>query len=142
MRLTFLSWFVLMLAVASGAWFAWHAGAISTVWASDARVMAAIIVAWFVASSAWLGRLSWLADTEHVNARFGYVATEMAVVLGVLGMAIGLSWQGQAIATQGTAIFAAWAVQLYSTILGVGTCAILLLMTYSLESGIHRKHNS
>lgn len=141
-RLTFLSHFILCLAVAAGAWFAWRAGAVATVWASDARIMSGVILAWFVGSALWLGRLAWLADTEHVNARFGYVATEMAVVLGVLGMALGLSWQGQAIATQGTAIFSAWAVQLYSTILGVGTCAILLLMTFNLNSGVHRGHRA
>ena len=76
---------------------------------------------------------------ERASADWGYTAAELALILGVIGMALGLAVQGKAIGAGGTAIFAAWATQLYATIAGCVACAIVLLMTFNLESGLKRK---
>lgn len=137
-RRTFTAQWIIALLCAGLFSFAWAYGIPQKVWASDARWMAAVIFAWFVFSVLRIGVLAWRADSGEVDTSFGSVAYEMSVILGVLGMAIGLSWQGQSIAQNGTAIFGAWAVQLYSTILGVGCGAILFLMAHMLDSGRRR----
>lgn len=137
-RPKFLMHWIVSLLCAGGFSFAWAYGIPQKVWTSDARWMAAVIFAWFLFSVLRIGVLAWRSDSEPVDTSFGPVAYEMSVILGVLGMAVGLSWQGQSIAQNGTAIFGAWAIQLYSTILGVGCGAILYLMSHMLESGRSR----
>ena len=132
-RRAFTAWWVISLICAGGLSFATVYGIPQKIWHSEARWMSCVIAAWFVFSVARIGLLAWRSDTGPVDTRFGPVAYEMSVILGVLGMAIGLSWQGQSIAVNGTAIFGAWAIQLYSTILGVGCGAILYLMSHMLE---------
>ena len=134
-RPIFTAHWVICLICAGAFAFAWHYGIQQKIWASEARWMSCVIAAWFLFSVARIGLLAWRSDNGPVDTRFGPVAYEMSVILGVLGMAIGLSWQGQNIAANGTAIFGAWAIQLYSTILGVGCGAILYLMSHMLESG-------
>jgi len=152
-RLTFLSHFVICLACAGGAFFAWSRGIPQSVYAGDMSMMTSVIAALFVGTALILGRQAWLAGDapvflglDHSGRRidgrskldtdFGYLAAELSLIIGVIGMAMGLAMQGKAIAAGGTAIFAAWATQLSATIAGCIACALILLMTFNLERGI------
>lgn len=153
-RVTFLSHFVLCLACAGASFFAWQRGIPQAVYAGDMSMMTSVIGALFVGTAVWLGWQAWEADTvweddpdfgdipaplPNVNPDFGYLAAELSLIIGVIGMAMGLAMQGKAIAAGGTAIFAAWATQLSATITGCVACAIILVMTFSLERGLKQR---
>jgi hypothetical protein len=154
-RLCFLSHFVIVLACAGLAFFAWTRGVPQTVYANDASMMTSVIAALFVGTAVYLGRLAWLADgpgvlylnwgnrdQKHferidVSSDFGHNAERWAVMLGFVGTAIGLSLQAKSLAGGATS-FTALATSLFTTASG-GTAAILIgVMTYSLEQGIRR----
>ena len=63
-RLTFLSHFVLCLACAGLAFFAWANGVLQTIWANDMSMMTSVIGALFVSSAVWLG---WEALARSAN---------------------------------------------------------------------------
>ena len=159
-RLTFLSHFVICLACAGLAFFAWTRGVPQMVYANDMSMMTSVIAMLFVGTAAYLGRQAWRADdvspAERLGMRreiwqpgapmrggpppssdFGHNAERWAVMLGFVGTAIGLSLQATALMS-GTASFGALATSLFTTASG-GTAAILIgVMTYSLEQGIRR----
>ena len=148
-RLCFLSHFVICLACAGLAFFAWTRGVPQTVYANDASMMTSVIAVLFVGTAAYLGRLAWIADNEPryfvpgsgwrggPSPDFGHNAERWAVMLGFVGTAIGLSLQAKSLAG-GSTSFTALATSLFTTASG-GTAAILIgVMTYSLEQGIRR----
>ena len=154
-RLTFLSHFVICLACAGLAFFAWTRGVPQTVFINDASMMTSVIAVLFVVTAAYLGRLAWMADDpkeiylgldtyghrivgrNEVSSDFGHNAERWAVMLGFVGTAIGLSLQAKSLAG-GSTSFTALATSLFTTASG-GTAAILIgVMTYSLEQGIRR----
>lgn len=139
-RVTFLSHFVICLACAAGAVFAWRAGAIQATYANDASMMTSVIAALFVGTAVHLGWQAWRVDTPYLgDADWGYTAAELCLIAGVIGMALGLALQGKAIAAGGSAVFGAWATQLDATIAGCVASAIILIMTFSLEHGIKQQ---
>jgi hypothetical protein len=151
-RLTFLSHFVICLACAGLAFFAWTRGVPQTVYANDVSMMTSVIAVLFVGTAAYLGRLAWRADGDEwvvdpthrvrmlpvvISSDFGHNAERWAVMLGFVGTAIGLSLQAKSLAG-GSTSFTALATSLFTTASG-GTAAILIgVMTYSLEQGIRR----
>jgi hypothetical protein len=58
-RLTFLSHFVLCLACAALAFFAWDNGVPQAIWTNDMSMMTSVIGALFVSSAVWLGWEAW-----------------------------------------------------------------------------------
>jgi hypothetical protein len=145
-RLTFLSHFVICLACAGLAFFAWTRGVPQSVYANDASMMTSVIAVLFVGTAVYLGRQAWLVDnyaanhnfmTKPPSTDFGHNAERWAVMLGFVGTAIGLSLQAKSLAG-GSTSFTALATSLFTTASG-GTAAILIgVMTYSLEQGIRR----
>jgi predicted ABC-type exoprotein transport system permease subunit len=154
-RLTFLSHFVLCLACAALAFFAWRAGAIMTIWQNDASMMTSVIAVLFVGTAVWLGWQAWLADgpgvfyldwanraQKHfdridVSSDFGHLAERLAVMAGFVGTAIGLSLQAKSLAGGATS-FTALATSLFTTASGGTAAALIALMTFNLEAGIRR----
>ena len=140
-RLAFLSHFVLCLAMAAGAYFAWRAGVVQTVWTTDLSMMTSAIAALFVGTAVWLGWQAWLADCfidpHRVSAEFGHLAERLAVIFGFVGTAIGLSLQAHSLAGGATS-FQALATSLYTTFTGGAAAAGIAIITYSLEQGIKR----
>jgi hypothetical protein len=145
-RLTFLSHFVLCLACAALAFFAWRAGAIMTIWQNDASMMTSVIAVLFVGTAVWLGWQSWEAETHKVvngrfvdsaNPDFGHLAERLAVMAGFVGTAIGLSLQAKSLAGGATS-FTALATSLFTTASGGTAAALIALMTFNLEAGIRR----
>ena len=61
-RLTFLSHFVICLAVGSAVFFAAIDGVPQTIWADDLSKMTSVIALLFVGASIYLGWQAWLAD--------------------------------------------------------------------------------
>jgi hypothetical protein len=154
MRLTFLSHFVLCLAVAAAAWFAHMNGVFAAVWANDQSMMTSAIGALFVGTGAWLGWQAWLADDGRQTSEdgeagrpssvvrppssdFGHLAERMLPMLGLFGTAFGLSLQGKAL-SGGAAAFAPLATSLYCTAAGVLAALVVAAMTFNLEAGIRR----
>lgn len=149
-RLTFLSHFVICLACAGATFFAWTRGIPQSVYAGDVSMMTSAIAALFVATVVYLGWQAWRAGDAPVylgldnggrriegrakiDTDTGYLAAELCMVIGVIGMAMGLSMQGKAISAGGQAIFAAWATQLSATIVGCIAAAVILVMTRLIE---------
>lgn len=149
MRLTFLSWFVLNLAIAAGAFFAWTAGIPQLVWAGDLSHATSVIAALFVGSAAWLGWQSWKADgplvwLEHrrkpqstADASYGHLAERLCVMLGLAGTTIGLSLQGKALMSGG-ASFGALSTSLFTTATGIVAAGLLAVLVFNLEAGLRR----
>lgn len=153
-RLTFLSHFVICLACAGGAFFAWRAGVLQAVYASDKSMMTSVIAVLLVGTAIHLGRLAWLVDGQPeylgldahgrammgrptIDVEDGHEAQELVVMAGLFGTALGLSLQAVAL-TSGAASFGALATALYTTACGVGASAIIKVMTRSIEKGMRR----
>lgn len=142
-RLTFLSHFVLCLAVAAAAFFAQANGAFAQVWATDASHMTSAIAALFAGTVVWIGWQAWGVDKPgrpripRGDAAWGHLAERLLPMLGLFGTAFGLSLQAKAL-SGGAAAFAPLATSLYCTAAGVLAALVVALMTYSLECGIKR----
>ncbi len=138
MRLTFLSHFLICLAVAAAAFFAWRAGALESVWRADASMMTSAIAALLAGSLAWLGVQAWRADGRAgADPSWGYLAERALPMLGLFGTAFGLSLQAKALAGGATSL-GALATSLYCTASGVLAALVVAVATYNLEQGIRR----
>ncbi|SRR5208282_1024097 len=137
-RLTFLSHFVICLAVGSAVFFATINGVPQTIWADDLSRMTSVIAVLFVGASIYLGWQAWLADDgRQTSSDFGHLAERLSVMAGFVGTAIGLSLQAKALAG-GSTSFTALATSLFTTACGGASAALLAVMTFNLEAGIRR----
>ena len=136
-RLTFLSHFVICLACAALAVFATVNGVPQTIFRVDQSMMTSVIAALFVGSAAYLGWLAWNVSAT-TDTGFGHLAERLAVMIGFVGTAMGLSLQAKALAG-GAASFEALATSLFTTVCGGVAAALIAVMTYSLEAGVERE---
>ena len=152
-RLTFLSHFVICLAIAAAAWFAHINGVFSIIWTNDASMMTSVIGIVFLGTAAWLGWQAWhlgniavrfrirslreQAIADNVDASFGHLAERVLPMVGLFGTAFGLSMQAKSL-SGGAAAFMPLATSLYCTACGVLAAALVALMTFNLEQGIRR----
>ena len=152
-RLTFLSHFVLCLACAGLAFFAWVNGVPQMIWANDMSMMTSVIGALFVGSAAWLGWQAWRIGEPMSNYRrrtgappsstflpssdYGHLAERLCVMVGFVGTAIGLSMQARSLAGGATS-FTALATSLFTTASGGTAAALIAIMTFNLEAGVRR----
>ena len=152
-RLTFLSRFVLCLACAALAFFAWANGVPQAIWTNDMSMMTSVIGALFVGSALWLGwealRIgeptsgnggcsdphSFIVFTP--SSDYGHLAERLCVMAGFVGTAIGLSLQAKALAGGATS-FTALATSLFTTASGGVAAALIAIMTFNLEAGTRR----
>ncbi len=106
----FLQWFVLCLSFTVIAFFAAYYGVFQRVWVVDVTHLTSVIAAIFVAACGYLGVASWRYDNpfQHPGTRFatavadsnvGRAAAYIVTLIGLLGTAIGLMLQVQAMAT-------------------------------------------
>jgi hypothetical protein len=152
-RLTFLSHFIICLACAGLAFFAWVNGVPQTIWANDMSMMTSVIGALFVGSTIWLGWQAWrvngppLDDRERPDRRsslilppssdYGHLAERLCVMAGFVGTAIGLSLQAKSLASGATS-FTALATSLFTTASGGTAAALIAIMTFNVEVGTRR----
>jgi hypothetical protein len=143
-RLTFLSHFVICLAIGSATYFAVVNGVPQTIWADDLSHMTSVIAVLFVGASIYLGWQAWIVDDASSSSAvprpspdFGHLAERLSVMAGFVGTAIGLSLQAKALAG-GSASFTALATSLFTTACGGASAALLAVMTFNLEAGIRR----
>ncbi len=152
-RLTFLSHFVLCLACAALAFFAWANGVPQTVWTNDLSMMTSVIGALFVGSAVWLGWEAWRIGEPTSDNRgcsdphssivfipssdYGHLAERLCVMAGFVGTAIGLSLQAKSLASGATS-FTALATSLFTTASGGIAAALIAIMTFNLEAGARR----
>jgi hypothetical protein len=152
-RLTFLSHFVLCLACAGLAFFAWVNDVPQTIWANDMSMMTSVICALFVGSAIWLGWQAWRIGRPTSEAResadacssfmsppscdYGHLAERLCVMAGFVGTAIGLSLQAKSLAG-GVTSFTALATSLFTTASGGTAAAFIAIMTFNLEAGAKR----
>ena len=153
-RLTFLSHFIICLACAGLAFFAWVNGVPQTIWANDMSMMTSVIGALFVGSAVWLGWQAWRIDGPTSDGRertdialivyvlppssdFGHLAERLCVMAGFIGTAIGLPLQAKSLAGGATS-FAPLATSLFTTASGGTAAALIAIMTFNLEVGIRR----
>jgi len=146
-RLTFLSHFVICLAVGSAAYFAAINGVPQTIWVDDVSRMTSIIAVLFVGASIYLRWQAWLADDGRrmsddaassvagPASDFGHLAERLSVMAGFVGTAIGVFLQANALAGGATS-FTALATSLFTTACGGVSAALLAVMTFNLEAGI------
>jgi hypothetical protein len=138
-RLTFLSHFVICLAIAAGFYFAWRAGIPQMVAENIVgRWFGGVIGTLFVWTAAWLGLLAWFADDSdfEVAADFGHLMQLMFPAIGMLGTVVGLSLSFRNAGTP--EMMAGAATAFYSTGCGILAMILTMAMTYSLECGIAR----
>jgi hypothetical protein len=149
-RLTFLSHFVLCLAVSGIAFFAWINGVPQFVYSNDESMMTSVIAVVFLISVLHLGRQAWVVDQfsiqdrqnggwkrPQVAADLGHLTERLAVMAGFVGTAIGLSMQATALAN-GSTSFGALATSLFTTASGGTAAALIAIMTFNLEVGVRR----
>jgi len=140
-RLTFLSHFVICLAIAAAAFFATVNGVPQRIWADDMSMMTSLIAALFVGAALYLGLQAWRVGDRGVrpepSADFGHLAERLCVMAGFVGTAIGLSLQAKALAG-GSTSFLALATSLFTTATGGVSAALIAVMTFNLEAGIRR----
>ena len=146
-RLTFLSHFVICLAVAAAAFFATINGVPQRIWADDMSMMTSLIAILFVGAAIYLGWQAWRVGdrdalcrrgaTPAPSADFGHLAERLCVMAGFVGTAIGLSLQAKALAG-GSTSFVALATSLFTTATGGVSAALIAVMTFNLEAGIRR----
>lgn len=104
----FLQWFVLCLSYTVVAFFAAYYGVFQQIWAVDLSRMTSVIAGVFVLACGYLGFASWRYDAnldrEEKNnlaiadAELGRTAAYIVTLIGLLGTAIGLMFQVQAMA--------------------------------------------
>ncbi len=157
LRKTFVSHFVLMLAIGAGVFFAWMKGVPQHVYASDLSHMTTVIAALFLVTTVWLGWQAWWVDDIALvlqqsvlprradayqalgpgDASFGHLAERLSVMCGLAGTTIGLSLQGNAL-MGGGASFGALSTSLFTTAGGIVSAALISIMVHNLENGIKR----
>ena len=140
-RLTFLSHFVLCLACAGAAFFAYQRGIFQTVYAADASMMTSAIAALFVVSAVWIGWQAWRADDDawNTSADFGHLTEKLAVRFGLIGTGIGIMLTIKAHLAASDPL-SALQTAFFSMICGVAAASIIAAMTFSLERGLKRAH--
>ena len=158
-RACFLAHFVICLAIAGGAFFAYQQGVPQAIFAADQSYMTSVIAGLFVFSAGYIGRQAWhLAptylgpETTHwiamgladppirvppIDASYGHFAVRLCVMAGLIGTSVGLSLQAKAL-VGGSAQFLPLATSLYTTGAGVVAAFLLEIMTWNLETGIRR----
>ena len=134
-RLTFLSHFIIVLACAALAFFAWRAGAIMMVWQSDASMMTSVIAVLFVGTAVWLGWQAW----ELENNGWGDRAESLAVKFGLIGTGVGIILTIAATLASASPL-SALQTAFFSMISGVAASSVISIMTFNLERGIARSH--
>lgn len=155
----FLQWFVLCLSFAVAAFFAAYLGLPQAIWRADLTHMTSVIAVIFAASCGYLGFASWRYDanpdpvtrfaTAIADSNIGRAAAYIVTLIGLLGTAIGLMYQVQAMSAIDlsnpqhvlefvASIGAALSTALYATACGiVGSIGITVLGS-NLEFFMHR----
>jgi hypothetical protein len=136
MRLTFLSHFIICLAVASLMFFAALNGVPQAIWLNDQSKMTSVIGALFVGSAIYMGAQTWKLTSDS-DSSYGHLAERLCVMFGFVGTAIGLSLQAKALAA-GSTSFVALATSLFTTATGGVAAALIAIMTFNLEVGARR----
>lgn len=136
-RLTFLSHFVICLACVALVFFAAVNGVPQMIFSVDQSMMTSVIAALFVGAAVYIGWLAWNVSAT-TDTGFGHLAERLAVMIGFVGTAMGLSLQAKALAG-GSASFEALATSLFTTMCGGVAAALIAVMTYSLEAGVARE---
>lgn len=148
-RLCFLSHFVICLAIAAGAFFAYINGVPQLVYASDLSHMTSVIALIFVGSVIWIGRQAWQAGdppardafgrfvSQSSGPSFGHTAKELALCAGLIGTGSGLALQGKALMV-GAASFGALSTSLFTMICGVGAYGLVTILDHNLQAGRSR----
>ena len=131
-RRTFLAWFLCALALAAGAAFAVRIGAAEAVWRGDASHVTTAIAVLCILALARTGISSWNGGDVR-TVEFGHWASIWSVKLGLIGTAIGISLQADALVKQGSASLGALSTALFTTACGVGASLVIEILTYNLE---------
>ena len=134
-RACFLAHFVICLAIAGGAFFAYQQGVPQAIFAADQSRMTTVILGLLVCSAAYIGMQTW--NAESADASMGHLMERLCVMAGLAGTTIGLSLQAAALMEQG-ASFGALSTSLFTTASGIVAAALVAIMTYNLERGIKR----
>ena len=149
-RRTFLSHFVLSLAIAAAAFFAWQSGILLQGCNEPVvRYVGLTIGALFVSGVVWLGWQAWRADVPvrrqpfyvdeaaSADASYGDLLILISPAIGLVGTVSGLSvvfgnlGNQAALATGGSTAF-------YSARFGIVAMILMAVLSYSLEAGIKR----
>jgi hypothetical protein len=142
MRLTFVSHFVISLAIAVGLYFAWANDLLHTIWTDDLSRMTSVIAALVAGTTAYLGWQAWLADERApVDDEFGHLAERLSVMCGLMGTAFGLYLQGNKLSAGGGASFEALSTSLFTTMCGILGAVLIAIMQRNLDAGINRAAN-
>ena len=144
MRRTFLSHFVLSLAIAAATFFAWQSGILLQGCNEPVvRYVGLTLGALFISGVVWLGWQAWHVDSwsaldaEWADASYGDLLILISPAIGLVGTVSGLSvvfgnlGNQAALATGGSTAF-------YSARFGIVAMILMAVLSYSLEAGIKR----
>jgi hypothetical protein len=154
----FLQSFMVTLAYAVAAFFAWRYGLLQSIWYSDTTYMTSLIGVIFVAAVGYLNFAAWRYDSKwnrwrdsiaNADIGLGHFAASSSFYAGLLGTVIGLMAQFQALgavdATKpetGVAFIGATAVALktafYATGCGIAASALISVIVANLNYFLDR----
>jgi hypothetical protein len=140
-KVTFLQWFLGMLALFAGLFYATAVGFTGHVWSADESHVTAVIVAVTFLCLLRLGYISWILGEDNHNevrlkARWPLVSIIAFPLLGVIGTTIGFSMQADAIVTGGGAGVSPLSTSLFTVMFGAGACIIVLAAWYNVKHGV------
>lgn len=135
-RLTFLSHFVLTLALIAAAILAWIQGAPQAIWATDLSYTTSVIAGLVVFSALYLGWQAWSVG-PNTSVAFGLYATGICPLIGLFGTATGLRANIVAL-TVGSSGLAPLGTSLVTMQMGVLGALILGALVFNLQVGVGR----
>jgi len=153
-RPAFTAQFVLCLAIAAGAFFAWHQGIPQLVWAnSPAGYFGLAITALFVWTASRLLRQAWHVDAisawnnhafrvdallDHGDTWTAHLAVLLFPSIGFVGTVAGLSLSFKAAGVNVAALMAGGSTAFYSTGCGLVAMILMSVMVGNLDAAIRR----
>ena len=131
-RLTFLSHFCIMLAIAAGGYFAYRAGIPQMVAANDLSRMTSVLAALLLITAIYLGWKGWSGPMTY--CRYGHLAARLSVMIGMLGTTVGLSLQAKTLVSSGTAGLLPLSTSLFTTGSGILAAILIEIMVFNIET--------
>jgi hypothetical protein len=141
LKVPFLNWFLLMLSVAVGLFYAWKVGFLGPMIVVDHTHITWLIAGVVLLTSIWIGLLTWRLEDQtvdhiHLHSLWhqAYV-TAFLIFLGISGSTLGF-WMQATSLTTGTASLQAFGTGILPTFCAALGSAFIILQSFNLHMGV------
>lgn len=86
---SFYIWWITNLAVATGVFWAWYAGIISTIWQDDVTMITSALAVLYVITTAMIGYVAYTKQYASKLVDASWFLSEQMLALGMLGTVVG-----------------------------------------------------